>query len=184
MKRNSLLFFAAFLVLCLAHAFAAAPTLKQETPPTTKKKEPPASSRKDTRDDKTKAIEAHNEYRKKHGAEPLVWNDEMADFAEEHTKVCDFKHSTADWGENIAEGYEDVNDAFNAWYDEVNIYKAGKEDFDMKTAHFTQMVWKGTKEFGCYSRKCPRGYYLVCEYNPAGNIKGENGKHFKENVQP
>lgn len=62
----------------------------------------------------------------------------------------------------------------------MSIYRTGSKDFDLKTAHFTQMVWKGTKEIGCHNHKCPEGYYLVCEYRPAGNIKGA----FKKNVKP
>lgn len=56
------------------------------------------------------------------------------------------------------------------------------------------MVWKSTTEVGCGVTNCPegsssdgnaaQGWYVVCEYQPAGNIVGDNNLWFKENVDP
>ncbi|KAK6495946.1 hypothetical protein TWF481_002991 [Arthrobotrys musiformis] len=55
--------------------------------------------------------------------------------------------------------------------------------FAASTSHFTQVIWKGTSELGCYNRKCGGGQYLMCGYKASGNIVGDNGKYFSENVQ-
>ena len=69
---------------------------------------------------------------------------------------------------------------FKAWYDEG-------ETYDYSTAneynHFTQVVWKGSKKVGCAYKDCRStgwGLYIVCEYDPAGNIIGWE----KANVLP
>ena len=86
--------------------------------------------------------------------------------------------------------------------------------FTEETGHFTQLVWKSTVEFGCAAVNCgysnddkvrrdeeagqegelvPRsadgskraqGWYVVCEYTPAGNVVGRHNKYFKSNVMP
>ena len=48
-------------------------------------------------------------------------------------------------------------------------------------SHFTQVVWKGTKEVGCAVQKCNgifdpsfgEASFVVCEYSPAGNVIGQ-----------
>ena len=50
--------------------------------------------------------------------------------------------------------------------------------------HFTQIVWKNTKEVGCATVKCDslansggsvRPYFTVCNYSPPGNYGGQYG---------
>jgi hypothetical protein len=51
------------------------------------------------------------------------------------------------------------------------------------TLHFTQMVWKSTKQLGCAYVNCAPGTifpseygstpFHVCEYSPPGNYQGE-----------
>lgn len=57
------------------------------------------------------------------------------------------------------------------------------------TGHFTQLVWKNTTQVGCSRKECNAGqqgghgdapgWYVVCEYAPAGNVIGA----FVDNVQ-
>lgn len=45
--------------------------------------------------------------------------------------------------------------------------------------HFTQMVWRGSREFGIGRAKGASGYvYIVANYNPRGNVRG----HYAANV--
>jgi hypothetical protein len=46
--------------------------------------------------------------------------------------------------------------------------------------HFTQMVWKGSRELGVGRAVSDNGRrtYVVCNYFPAGNLVG----HFEDNV--
>lgn len=60
-------------------------------------------------------------------------------------------------------------DASKAWYDEVKDYKygSGEGTFD-KTGHFSQLVWKASKEVGFgYA-----GGIVVANYYPGGNLMG------------
>lgn len=35
-----------------------------------------------------------------------------------------------------------------AWYSEINVYDFDKAQFSTKSGHFTQLVWKDSKEIG------------------------------------
>ena len=71
-----------------------------------------------------------------------------------------------------------VTDGVKDWTDE-------SKDYDPKNpqySHFTQVVWKATTELGCAFVNCasgtildsPHAYrFLVCQYNPGGNVIGE-----------
>ncbi|CAE7460982.1 mtcA2 [Symbiodinium sp. CCMP2456] len=76
---------------------------------------------------------------------------------------------------------EKMNDQMTqAWYDEINQpgYDWKKATFSPGTGHFTQVVWKGTKQVGMALSE--DGRFCVANYFPAGNMMGS----FKENVLP
>jgi hypothetical protein len=74
------------------------------------------------------------------------------------------------------------------WYAEISKYDFNKPGFAAGTGHFTQMVWKSTKKVGCAwnTVACKSNgmnfFKLVCEYDPRGNVVGDGGRWFKENV--
>jgi hypothetical protein len=43
--------------------------------------------------------------------------------------------------------------------------------------HYTQVVWRKTRELGCGYATCKRDGFLVefwaCNYSPAGNVRGQ-----------
>ena len=91
---------------------------------------------------------------------------------------------TGPFGENLAAGYANTTAAVEGWGDERKSYDFRSAEFDEKTAHFTQVVWKGTTDVGCGAAWCggqggTPGWYLVCQYFPAGNVVGA----FKQNVE-
>ncbi|KAK8058031.1 CAP domain-containing protein [Apiospora phragmitis] len=97
---------------------------------------------------------------------------------------CEFKHSGGPYGENLALGCANATSCVEAWGDERREYDFGKGDFGESTGHFTQLVWKDTTSVGCGARMCggdgsdssdARGWYLVCEYWPRGNVIGKFG---------
>ncbi|KAK8064248.1 hypothetical protein PG996_008900 [Apiospora saccharicola] len=102
---------------------------------------------------------------------------------------CDFKHSGGPYGENLALGCSNATSCVKAWGNERREYDFGKGDFGESTGHFTQLVWKDTTSVGCGARMCggdgdsqdgsARGWYLVCEYWPRGNVIGK----FTDEVQ-
>jgi uncharacterized protein YkwD len=132
-------------------------------------------------------LTVHNQFRKLHHAAPLLWDDELAQFAKRHANMCRFKHSGSSFGENLAAGYPSLAAAINAWYAENALYSYNNPGFSYATGHFTQVVWKETQKIGCAYVACngsggTPGNYLVCEYSPAGNIA--NNGFFARNVLP
>lgn len=136
------------------------------------------------------ALEAHNKYRKIHHAPPLTLNKDLCaiaqNYAEKLAATNSFSHSGGnykgqDMGENlymcggqIATGEKMTK----TWYDEVKKYYYGN-DSQSGTGHFTQIVWKDTKEVGFGVATSRDGsYYCVGNYYPAGNWGGE----YKKNV--
>ena len=76
-------------------------------------------------------------------------------------------------GNNIVE-------ATKSWYNEITKYDFNKPGFSMETGHFTQVVWKNSKEvgFGVAKTKNKKKCIVVANYFPAGNYLNQ----FKENV--
>ncbi|KAJ5670785.1 uncharacterized protein N7477_006148 [Penicillium maclennaniae] len=163
-------------------------------------------------DFKKTVLQVSNDYRHTHDAEPLVWNETLTEYAQKWAKACVWRHSHGPYGENLAFGYGNATAAIDAWGDEGKLYDFHKPTgFTEKTGHFTQLVWKSTAEVGCAAVNCgytydkarrdtedefqldaraedsaPRaqGWYVVCEYTPAGNVVGEHDMYFRKNVVP
>jgi hypothetical protein len=66
------------------------------------------------------------------------------------------------------------------WYEEVKDYKFPDGGFSMQTGHFTQVVWRGTRQVGCGKSQCKGMDIWVCNYDPAGNWDGQ----YRDNVKP
>ncbi len=131
------------------------------------------------------ALTLHNQLRAHHQAPPLVWDDKLAQYAENYASKCRFQHSHSGYGENIAAGYPSISAAIHAWYGEHNEYSYSSPGFSYHTGHFTQLVWRSTRKLGCGYASCDGkngtpGKYLVCEYSPRGNIT--NRHYFQSNV--
>lgn len=150
---------------------------------------PTSTSKKDF---SKQALEAHNKYRAKHKVPPLKWSDKIAKeaqaWAEKMARSRKLQHASQSErdgnGENIAMfsgKFETAGEeATNMWYSEVKDYKFDKPGFQGNTGHFTQVVWKESKELGMGRAQIPDGKltYVVGRYKPAGNLLN----HFQENV--
>jgi hypothetical protein len=134
-------------------------------------------------------LNSTNFYRYEHNATELTWNASLASYAQSWASRCQWQHSGGPYGENLAEGYVNVTAAVDGWGDERAKYNFHTPTgFSEATGHFTQLVWKGTTSTGCAAVNCTGkggmdGFFLVCEYYPAGNIVGENNAFFVQNVQ-
>jgi len=120
----------------------------------------------------------HNGYRAQHCAPAVTWSAELAASAQAWADKCWITHdkSRGRVGENLAWGGDrSGSSAVEAWYKEVDIYNYGKPGFASSTGHFTQVIWKNTKQIGCGVSKCYLGTVRlwVCRYSPQGNWAGQ-----------
>ena len=135
------------------------------------------------------ALNSTNDFRSQHNANPLNWNTSLANAASSWASKCQWKHSGGPTGENLAIGYPDMTTAIDAWGNERSLYDfSGPTGFSERTGHFTQLVWKDTTSMGCAAIDCTgrnslKGFMVVCEYWPPGNVVGEGNSHFRTNVQ-
>lgn len=136
----------------------------------------------------------HNIAREAHGAPPVEWDDDIAAHAKLAADQCaseGFSHCHCyEYEENqngaMHTAYESmeprvaVHHAVRFWYNEVNEpgYSDGM-DLNYATAHFTQVVWKGTEKIGA----AMSGQYIMCNYGPMGNQTGAFGDNVEAAVQ-
>lgn len=133
-------------------------------------------------------LQRHNELRKKHGAPPVKWNSKIAEvaqaWAQTNAAAGRMFHSKGKYGENIywtSGGMPSGKSVVDAWYNEIQFYDYEKPGFSLKTGHFTQVIWKSSKEIGAgWARSPDGGFFVVCNYDPPGNYKGK----FPRNVEP
>ena len=136
-------------------------------------------------------LAAHNRYRRDAGLPPLRWSDELAngasDWAGKLAREQRFEHSLhgrydPPYGENLAlsTGDPTPNGLVDLWGVEKAGYLPGVRFPDVakngdwvSVGHYTQMVWRNTKEVGCGIARGPVATILVCRYAPAGNWIGE-----------
>lgn len=126
------------------------------------------------------AIRRHNVLRACHNAQPLMFNCEIMKIAQDYSEylaneVKGLTHSKnkfhGEWmGENLAynSGTVSGESPTNSWYKEINSYDFNNPGFSMETGHFTQLVWKASKEFGI-GLSCSGGCYMTGNYYPGGN---------------
>ncbi|HEX5958660.1 MAG TPA: CAP family protein [Hyphomicrobiaceae bacterium] len=131
----------------------------------------------------------HNAKRRAHCAPDLTWSSELAAAAQAWADRCEFAHASRsvnpNQGENLARGAGKLGTAahlFAGWYDEVRQYNFGSPSYQKGTGHFTQIVWRGTREVGCGVATCGGKSFWVCRYAPQGNIV--NPGYFEKNVLP
>lgn len=93
------------------------------------------------------SLRYHNYFRAQHNVSPLTWNSTLAASAETWAKECAFRHSQA--GQNLVAGFPDIAHSIDAWGLERTDYDWETPGFGENTGHFTQLVWKGTRELGC-----------------------------------
>uniref|UniRef100_A0AC35UG18 ZP domain-containing protein n=1 Tax=Rhabditophanes sp. KR3021 TaxID=114890 RepID=A0AC35UG18_9BILA len=128
-----------------------------------------------------------NSYRKAHQVDPVTVNATIEKVAQDYavklaTVIKGLKHSTGTgYGENLAFASSSIaGTAVDMWYNEVKDYDFKKGVFTPTTGHFTQLVWKNSRQVGFGIAVANGAAYIVCNYSPPGNYLGQ----FKENVFP
>lgn len=128
-------------------------------------------------------LKSHNLYREELGITPLTWSDELAKsaqaWADELAASKTFRHSTTSHGENLwmgtANAYSQA-DMVKNWGDEKKYYVHGiypKVTTGGVVGHYTQIIWRNTREVGCALAVHSGSEVLVCQYHPAGNWIGQ-----------
>jgi hypothetical protein len=84
-----------------------------------------------------------------------------------------------------------ANQAVDWWYSEIARYNfddpigsfnAGRADRTKAVGHFTQLVWKNSKQLGCAMALCRGQNFWVCRYAPTGNWNVETPGVLAANV--
>lgn len=137
----------------------------------------------------TELLEAHNQARDIDSAPPLTWSHDLAVEAMKWAQILAsegrMRHASIverrGAGENLwmgSAGNFSASFMVNAFVEERDHFKPGKFPDISRTGnwrdvgHYTQVVWKGTREVGCAVVRNERDDFLVCRYWPAGNIYG------------
>ncbi|XP_053380224.1 Golgi-associated plant pathogenesis-related protein 1-like [Mercenaria mercenaria] len=144
------------------------------------------------------AVKVHNELRAKHGASKLKHAKDLSDYAQKWVENLAaknaFQHVCLRGKELVkifaANGHHQGlitqvlvarREACEQWYSEISKHDFSSEPRTLRSGHFTQMVWKGSKEMGIGKAKTSGGKVIVvANYRPAGNLVGS----FVENVAP
>lgn len=130
-------------------------------------------------------IETHARERAAVGSPPLVWNEELAEdaavYAERLASTGRFEHdpTNEDQGENLwmgTRGYYSLAHMIEGWSEEKAHLRGMRswEDDHHEVGHYTQMVWKETRSVGCAISRNRTDEFLVCRYDPPGNVLGES----------
>ncbi|MCC6075779.1 CAP domain-containing protein [Pseudomonas sp. GCM10022188] len=128
-------------------------------------------------------LQEHNRARAQVRVPPLRWSPQVATSAQrwaDHLadSSCRMRHSRGSrYGENLfigTAGYYGVGDAAQAWAAERRRYRGGplRAHNWAPAGHYTQMVWRDTRQLGCGVSACDDKEIVVCHYEPKGNYLG------------
>ena len=140
-------------------------------------------------------LDSHNRVRAKHRLPPLKWSNNLAKYSQAWANQlgsgnkCQMYHrDRTPFGENLyrstaivwTDGRREINpvsikQVVKAWTDEERWYDYSRNRCQpgQQCGHYTQVVWKDTKEVGCAMQVCAdKSQTWVCSYNPPGNYVG------------
>jgi len=141
-------------------------------------------------DDAGRLLSSHNAERLRLGLPPLKWNPALASDAGKWARVLaargELRH--ADHAERKGHGENLWMGTAGAWNAEgmVEMFLDERRHFrpaafpDVSrtgqwsdVGHYTQIVWRDTREVGCAIDRAKGLDVLVCRYFPAGNVMGQ-----------
>ena len=146
--------------------------------------QPPAS-------DAERVLAIHNSERARLGLPPLRWNPVLARDAGQWARELAVRgvaqHSAAasrsGHGENLwmgTAGTWNTQDMLEMFLDERRYFRAAAFPYVSLTGdwtdvgHYSQIVWRDTREIGCAVDTGKGMDVLVCRYFPAGNVMGQS----------
>ena len=167
------------------------------------------SKQKKMSDFEEQILKLHNISRQTNGLEPLFWDKDLQQKAEDWGKYLSCKvirhpgtgpdsnkdeinlYVPSGIGQNLFQGSKRNNpekDAVNLWYNEYKLYNVNNESNGIpsnfnKVGHMTQLLWKDAKKLGCSFYECPDNQIIVCDYDK-GNIQGKFRNQVPEKILP
>jgi len=134
-------------------------------------------------------LASHNRERAGLELKPMRWNAELAagaqDWAYYLARTGRFEHSPNDpaelLGENIwggTPGAFSPESMVDLWISEKRNFRPGIFPANSVTgrvadvSHYTQVVWRETREVGCGVSRGAKEEILVCRYSTYGNVRG------------
>ena len=137
-----------------------------------------------------RVLAEHNRERDRAGVPRLAWNDRLARDARAwaHQLAAEgwLRHAShaenGGAGENLwmgSAGYFAPETMIGAFLDERRHYRHGTFPNVSHTGnwqdvgHYTQIVWRDTREVGCAIARNASDEFLVCRYWPSGNWMGQ-----------
>lgn len=129
----------------------------------------------------------HNRERDRAGVPRLAWSDRLARDAHAWARQLAaegwLRHGLpTEAGENLwmgSAGYYAPESMIGAFLEERRNYRHGTFPNVSRTGnwedvgHYTQIVWRDTREVGCAVARNARNDFLVCRYRPSGNWMGQ-----------
>ena len=142
-------------------------------------------------DESERLLVLHNAERARLGLPPLVWNSALARDAGAYAKVIlsrgELQHASESErkgnGENLwmgTSGTWDADAMVGMFLEERRFFRAAAfPDVSLTgnwadVGHYSQIVWRDTKQVGCAVDSGRGMDVLVCRYYPAGNVFGKN----------
>lgn len=137
-----------------------------------------------TQAEKEQLLAAHNHYRSEVGIPPLLWSDQVASVAQAYADKLAREHadppghSNGEYGENLfwGTGTYSPDACVDSWGAEKSRYTPGTV-LDASNyqifGHYTQIVWKDTRELGGGKVSYDGKEVWICNYNPRGNYLGQ-----------
>ena len=127
---------------------------------------------------------AHNEARAAVGVAALEWSTTLGKYAQDWANSlaannCQLAHRpNSSYGENLYWTTTGVTaqQVVATWTSESAHYNAATNTCrdNNVCGHYTQVVWANTAKLGCGMASCGSQQVWVCNYDPRGNLMGQN----------
>lgn len=122
----------------------------------------------------------------------LTYNCELEKTAYAHATTCSNDYSNSDTRPGTAENIymasgssvpyrvDAMAEAINFWWKQIRLQTQSigmavtfkQTHLQSPVRFFTMMAWATTTKFGCGVAKCSGGFFVVCHYQPGGNVVG------------
>jgi pathogenesis-related protein 1 len=125
-------------------------------------------------------LQAHNSVRSRFNLPSLIWSGKVAEVAQQWAEALlarnQFAHTPRSvYGQNLFEidgAHASPTRVVLDWAAEARNYDYASNRCNGVCGHYTQIIWRDTKEVGCGLARNASREIWVCDYNPGGNWIG------------